>query len=73
MVPIQAQVLEFARDLILQLDFGPNAARVGLVEFDETATILSNLTHNVDTVLAALASAPQRRVGPPLAAAFRPA
>ena len=57
MVPIQAQVLEFARDLILQLDFGPNAARVGLVEFDETATILSNLTHNVDAVLATLASA----------------
>jgi mannitol-specific phosphotransferase system IIBC component len=26
---------------------------VGLVEFDETATILSNLTHNADAVLAA--------------------
>ncbi|KOO33403.1 cartilage matrix protein, partial [Chrysochromulina tobinii] len=59
MAPFQAQVLEFARELILQLDFGPSAARVGLVEFDSTATVLSSLSSDPNVVLAAMATAQQ--------------
>ena len=59
MGPFQAQVLEFATDLILQLDFGANASRVGVVEFDSTATILSYLSSDPNAVLAALATAQQ--------------
>ena len=55
----QADVLEFATELVLQLDFGANAARVGLVEFDDESTILSNLTHNTTAMLAAMANAQQ--------------
>eukprot|EP00900_Chrysochromulina_parva_P008696 jgi/Chrpa1/17828/Chrysochromulina_OHIO_Genome00025314-RA len=59
MAPFQAQVLEFARELILQLDFGPSAARVGLVEFDDTATVLSYLSSDPNAVVAAMATAQQ--------------
>jgi hypothetical protein len=55
----QADVLEFATELVLQMDFGANAARVGLVEFDDESTILSNLTHNTTAMLAAMANAQQ--------------
>ena len=63
MAPFQAQVLEFARELILQLDFGPSAARMGLVEFDSTATVLSSLSSDPNAVLAAMASAQQASGG----------
>eukprot|EP00900_Chrysochromulina_parva_P015972 jgi/Chrpa1/24376/Chrysochromulina_OHIO_Genome00026755-RA len=63
MAPFQAQVLEFARELILQLDFGPSAARVGLVEFDDTATVLSYLSSDPNVVLAAMATAQQASGG----------
>jgi len=63
MAPVQAQVLEFATDLILQLDFGANASRVGVVEFDDTATILSYLSSDPNAVLAALANAQQASGG----------
>ena len=59
MAPFQAQGLEFARELVLQLDFGPSAARVGLVEFDDTATVLSSLSSDPNVVLTALANAQQ--------------
>jgi hypothetical protein len=59
MAPFQAQLLEFARELIFQLQFGANAARVGLVEFDSTATILSYLSSDPNAVLSALATAQQ--------------
>jgi hypothetical protein len=59
MAPFQAQLLEFARELIFQLQFGANASRVGLVEFDSTATILSYLSSDPNAVLAALATAQQ--------------
>ncbi|KOO35767.1 hypothetical protein Ctob_016479, partial [Chrysochromulina tobinii] len=63
MAPVQAQGLEFARELILQLDFGANASRVGVVEFDDTATILSSLSSDPNVVLAALATAQQANGG----------
>ena len=53
----QAAVLEWVRELILQFDFGESAARVGLVEFNQQAIILSNLTQNAGSALAALANA----------------
>eukprot|EP00900_Chrysochromulina_parva_P002599 jgi/Chrpa1/1233/Chrysochromulina_OHIO_Genome00002577-RA len=59
MAPFQAQVLEFARELVLQLDFGPSASRVGLVEFDDTAHVLSYLSSDPNAVLAAMATAQQ--------------
>ncbi|KOO30766.1 hypothetical protein Ctob_002700, partial [Chrysochromulina tobinii] len=63
MTPVQTQGLEFARELLLQLDFGANASRVGLVEFDDTATVLSYLSSDLNAVLAALATAQEANGG----------
>ena len=54
MLAFQDQVLEFARELVFQFELAPAAARVGLVDFEETAQLLANLSTHAEPLMAAL-------------------